>query len=179
MGKFINPFTDFGFKHIFGREMDKDILIEFLNDLLEGEHTIKDLRIMNNERLPETEQGRKVIFDIHCETDKGERIIIEMKNREQPHFKDRALYYLSHSVVEQGIKGTWDYELAAVYGAVSYTHLDVYKRQIYIFSPIQKGRACQKLKSERKHQLAPWSSDTKILPIPNRLVLSVYSCEEA
>ena len=27
MGKFINPFTDFGFKHIFGREMDKDILI--------------------------------------------------------------------------------------------------------------------------------------------------------
>ena len=71
MGKFINPFTDFGFKHIFGREMDKDILIEFLNDLLEGEHTIMDLRIMNNERLPETEQGRKVIFDIHCETDKG------------------------------------------------------------------------------------------------------------
>ena len=71
---------------------------------------------MNNERLPETEQGRKVIFDIHCETDKGERIIIEMQNREQPHFKDRALYYLSHSVVEQGIKGTWDYELAAVYG---------------------------------------------------------------
>ena len=48
MGKFINPFTDFGFKHIFGREMDKDILIEFLNDLLEGEHTIMDLRIMNN-----------------------------------------------------------------------------------------------------------------------------------
>lgn len=119
MGKFINPFTDFGFKHIFGREMDKDILIEFLNDLLEGEHTIKDLRIMNNERLPETEQGRKVIFDIHCETDKGERIIIEMQNREQPHFKDRALYYLSHSVVEQGIKGTWDYELAAVYGVFS------------------------------------------------------------
>ena len=50
MGKFINPFTDFGFKHIFGREMNKDILIEFLNDLLEGEHTIKDLRIMNNEQ---------------------------------------------------------------------------------------------------------------------------------
>ncbi|WP_455625081.1 Rpn family recombination-promoting nuclease/putative transposase [Parabacteroides sp.] len=116
MGRFINPFTDFGFKHIFGREMDKDVLIEFLNDLLEGEHVIKDLRILNNERLPETEQGRKVIFDIHCETDKGERIIIEMQNREQPNFKDRALYYLSHSVVEQGVKGTWDYKLAAVYG---------------------------------------------------------------
>ena len=64
MGKFINPFTDFGFKHIFGREMDKDILIEFLNDLLEGEHTIMDLRIMNNERLPETEQGRSSSISI-------------------------------------------------------------------------------------------------------------------
>ena len=106
MGKFINPFTDFGFKHIFGREMDKDILIEFLNDLLKGEHTIMDLRIMNNERLPETEQGRKVIFDIHCETDKGERIIIEMQNREQPRFNkeedecetdfERWIYVLKH-----------------------------------------------------------------------------------
>ena len=32
---------------------------QVLNDLLEGEHTIMDLRIMNNERLPETEQGRE------------------------------------------------------------------------------------------------------------------------
>ena len=61
MGKFINPFTDWGFKHIFGREVDKDILIEFLNDLLAGEHVITDLRIMNNEQMPETALERKVI----------------------------------------------------------------------------------------------------------------------
>ena len=59
MGKFINPFTDWGFKHIFGREVDKDILIEFLNDLLAGEHVITDLRIMNNEQMPETALERK------------------------------------------------------------------------------------------------------------------------
>ena len=97
--------------------MDKDILIEFLNDLLEGEHTIMDLRIMNNERLPETEQGRKVIFDIHCETDKGE--LDHNRDAEQgtaPLQGQGLILYLSHSVVEQGIKGTWDYELAAVYG---------------------------------------------------------------
>ena len=65
MGKFINPFTDFGFKHIFGREMDKDILIEFLNDLLEGEYTIMDLRIMNNERLPrQSKEGRSSSISI-------------------------------------------------------------------------------------------------------------------
>ena len=34
MSKFINPFTDYGFKLIFGREVSKDLLLEFLNDLL-------------------------------------------------------------------------------------------------------------------------------------------------
>ena len=44
MGKFINPFTDFGFKHIFGREMDKDILIEFLTTSSKGayDHGLED-----------------------------------------------------------------------------------------------------------------------------------------
>ena len=93
MGKFINPFTDFGFKHIFGREMNKDILIEFLNDLLKGEHTIMDLRIMNNERLPETEQGRKVIFDIHCETDKGCRTGNSPTSRTGPYTTSRTRWW--------------------------------------------------------------------------------------
>ena len=37
MGRFINPFTDMGFKRIFGQEATKDLLIDFLNDLLVGE----------------------------------------------------------------------------------------------------------------------------------------------
>ena len=42
MGRFINPFTDYGFKKIFGQELSKDLLIDFLNDLLEGERVITD-----------------------------------------------------------------------------------------------------------------------------------------
>ena len=53
MGKFINPFTDYGFKKIFGQEVSKELLIEFLNDLLEGERVITDLTFLNNEQLPE------------------------------------------------------------------------------------------------------------------------------
>ncbi len=45
MGKFINPFTDYGFKKIFGQEVSKELLIEFLNDLLEGERVITDLTL--------------------------------------------------------------------------------------------------------------------------------------
>ena len=116
MGRFINPFTDFGFKYLFGREVSKDVLIEFLNDLLQGERVITDLRFLNNEQEPEQKELRKVIYDIYCETDTGEYIIVEMQNRRQKNFKERGLFYQSQAIVNQGIKGNWDFKLDAVYG---------------------------------------------------------------
>ena len=94
MGRFINPFTDFGFKFLFGREVEKELLIDFLNDLLVGEHVITDIQFLNSEQQPEVKTERGLIYDIYCVTDTGERIIVEMQNREQPYFKDRALFYL-------------------------------------------------------------------------------------
>ena len=40
MGKFINPFTGLGFKHIFGHEITKELPPSFLNDLSAGEFQI-------------------------------------------------------------------------------------------------------------------------------------------
>ena len=117
MGTFINPFTDWGFKYIFGREESKDVLIEFLNDLLQGERVITDVRYINNEQIPEQMEKRKVIYDILCKTDTGEHIIVEMQNRWQEHFQDRALFYMSQSIVKQAVAGRkWDFKLDAVYG---------------------------------------------------------------
>ena len=117
MGKFINPFTDYGFKKIFGQEVSKELLIEFLNDLLEGERVITDLTFLNNEQLPIYPGERIAIYDIYCTTDTGEKIIVEMQNRSQVYFKERALYYLSHAIVRQGVKGeSWKFDIKAVYG---------------------------------------------------------------
>ncbi len=116
MGKFINPFTDYGFKFLFGREVEKELLIDFLNDLLVGEHVITDIQFLNNEQQPEAKTQRGIIYDIYCMTDTGERIIVEMQNREQPYFKDRALFYLARAVTQQAVKGPWDFRLDAVYG---------------------------------------------------------------
>ena len=114
MSKFINPLTDWGFKHIFGK---KEFLINFLNSLFEGEHVITDIRYLNNERHPEQISLKKVIYDIFCETETGEHIIVEMQNRWQEHFRDRALYYQAVSIAGQGLKSSeWDYKLTAVYG---------------------------------------------------------------
>ena len=34
--KYINPYTDFGFKKLFGTPLNKDLLISFLNSLFKG-----------------------------------------------------------------------------------------------------------------------------------------------
>ena len=81
MGKFINPFTDYGFKKIFGQDFNKDFLIDFLNVLLEGERHIVDINYVDKELLPSVKSERGIIYDVFCTTDTGEHIIVEMQNR--------------------------------------------------------------------------------------------------
>ena len=76
MSKYINPFLDWSFKYLFGRDSVKDILIGFLNALFAGKHVIVDVTFNNNEHQPEDQRGRAIIYDIFCTTGKGERIIV-------------------------------------------------------------------------------------------------------
>ena len=116
MGKFINPFTDVGFKIIFGQEFSKERLLDFLNALFDGEHVINNLTFLDKEQKAMFDGDRSPIYDILCETDSGEKIIVEMQNREHPNFKERMLYYASEAIVRQGEKGAdWNYDIKAVY----------------------------------------------------------------
>jgi predicted transposase/invertase (TIGR01784 family) len=115
-GVYINPLTDFGFKRIFGTDANKDLLIDFLNVVLNIDGGIKDLSYTNPEKQGRKKADPKVIFDLHCITGKGERIIIEMQNLSQTFFKDRALYYATFPIQEQGEKRKkWNYQLQPVY----------------------------------------------------------------
>lgn len=117
MGRFINPFTDMGFKHLFGEEASKSILIDFLNDLLEGEREVKDIKYLKTETLPEFAFGRGVIFDVLCTGNTGEQFIVELQNRSQLYVKDRFLYYMARAIDKQGVKGRdWNFSLCPVYG---------------------------------------------------------------
>ena len=116
MGKFLNPFSDVGFKRIFGQEMSKPLLLDFLNNLLEGERHITDLRFLDKEQLPVSSDDRSLIYDIYCKTDTGENIIVEMQNRPQASFKQRTIYYAAGSIARQGERGSeWCYDIKAVY----------------------------------------------------------------
>ena len=94
--KFINPYTDTGFKLIFGSEINKDIIIKFLNSLLD--ETITDITFRNVEALGLSRNDRKAVFDIFCKTDKEEMIIVEMQKSSQKYFSDRVLYYASFAI---------------------------------------------------------------------------------
>lgn len=117
MTKFVNPFTDKGFKIVFGQEICKPLLVEFLNDLLEGERKIEDISFMDKEMMPETLNGRVVIFDILCKDQDGTYFIVEMQNRMQDYFIERGLYYLCRMISQQGERGNaWKYDFCPVYG---------------------------------------------------------------
>ena len=116
MGKFINPFTDVGFKRIFGQEVSKPVLLAFLNSLLEGERKIVDLKFLDKEQLGISDGDRSLIYDVYCETDTKEHIIVEMQYKYQPYFKERSIYYTARSILEQGERGNeWRYNIEAVY----------------------------------------------------------------
>ena len=114
--KYINPFTDYGFKKLFGEELNKDLLLDFLNELLKGEQgQIKDLTYLKTEQLGTTEIDRKAIFDLYCENEKGEKFIVELQKTKQNFFKDRTVYYSTFPIREQAKRADWDYELKAIY----------------------------------------------------------------
>ncbi len=113
--RYINPFTDFGFKKLFGSEPNKDLLIDFLNQVLPVRHKIKDLTYARTEQLGNSETDRKAIFDLYCVGENGERFIVEMQKAKQNFFKDRGVYYSSFPIQEQARKGDWNYQLSAVY----------------------------------------------------------------
>jgi predicted transposase/invertase (TIGR01784 family) len=115
ISKYVNPYTDFGFKKLFGEEGSKDLLIDFLNQLLPAHHQIAQLSFKNPENFSNTAEERKAIFDIYCESASGERFIVEMQKAKMHFFKDRSLFYSTFPIREQGQKGVWNFRLLPVY----------------------------------------------------------------
>ncbi|MCX7099730.1 MAG: Rpn family recombination-promoting nuclease/putative transposase [Methylococcales bacterium] len=113
--KYFNPYTDFGFKKLFGEEGSKDLLQDFLNQLLPQHHQIAELTFKNPEKIASTAKERKAIYDIYCKTAQGEQFIVEMQKAKVNFFKDRALFYSTFPIKDQAKKGVWNFELKPVY----------------------------------------------------------------
>lgn len=128
MSRYICPTTDFGFKKLFGEEANKDIIMSFIQDVIELTSPLKDIRFLDKEQLPEWEGERAAIYDIFCESEDGSKFIVEMQKSRLKFMLDRLIYYSTFPIVAQAKKGTieviengekkvlpWDYKLAPIY----------------------------------------------------------------
>ncbi len=113
--RYLNPFTDFGFKKLFGSEPNKDLLLDFLNELIKEHGHIRDLTYLKAEQLGLSAYERRAVFDLYCESETGEKFIVEMQKAKQKYFKDRSVFYSTFPIREQAQQGEWDFQLNAVY----------------------------------------------------------------
>jgi len=116
MARYIDPKTDFGFKRLFAQEDSKDILKQFLFDVLKLDHPIQELTYIPNEQLPKGADERIGVYDVYCTDLLGQRFVVEMQRGYQTFIRDRVLYYSTFPIVHQAKKGTtWSFELVPIY----------------------------------------------------------------
>ena len=122
--KYIDLMVDWSFKRVFGTEVNKDILIEFLKVVF-PQFAITDITYIPTEQLGIMEDDRKAIFDVLCKTEDDKTFLVEMQRGAQKHFFERALYYTSFPIMKQGKKAIakedekgkdpWDFSLDGVF----------------------------------------------------------------
>ena len=112
--KYADLLDDDVFKLVFGRESTKDVMIEFLNQVI-PDRKIVDLEFIDKEMHPVERDAKGVVYDMFCKTDSGARIIVEVQRRKQPFYPERALYYSTFQIQRQVEAGADSYDFLPVY----------------------------------------------------------------
>ena len=133
--RYIDPMVDWSFKRLFGTEVNKDILIEFLKVIF-PEFDIEDITYLPTEQLGIMEKDRRAVFDVICRASDGKEFLVEVQRGAQEHFFERALFYTSFPILKQGKKAMekeegdpkklWNFRLDGVFflGILDYKHLE-------------------------------------------------------
>ena len=112
--KYADLLDDEVFKLVFGRESTKDVMIEFLNQVI-PDRKIVDLEFIDKEMHPVERDAKGVVYDMFCKTDQGTRIIVEVQRRKQPFYPERAIYYSTFQIQRQVEAGADSYDFLPVY----------------------------------------------------------------
>ena len=107
--RFVDPKNDVAFKKIFGDSGKTEILISFLNAVLELPSPIESLTYTSTYQTPMIEELKYTSLDVKAVDSNGREFIVEMQVEGNEKFGKRALYYLAKSYVGQ-IKVAEEYE---------------------------------------------------------------------
>jgi len=115
--KFADPTNDMAFKKIFGDENKTEVLISFLNSILDFKNNklIKFVTIANPYQIPQIKDLKNTIVDVKAINQDNEEFIVEMQVEKDKNFAKRSLYYTSKSYINQIEKGEEYYKLKKVY----------------------------------------------------------------
>ena len=131
--KFADPKNDLAFKKIFGNEKHKNILISFLNSVLDfkDEKTIVDVTMLNPYQVPKIPELKETILDIRATNRNDDTFIVEMQRKDLGNFTKRSLYYTSKAYTAQLPKGKDYSSLKKVY-FIGILNFDIFENKNYI-----------------------------------------------
>ena len=131
--KFADPKNDLAFKKIFGNEKHKNILISFLNSVLDfkDEKTIVDVSMANPYQIPKIPELKETILDIRAINRNGDTFIVEMQRKDLGDFTKRSLYYTSKAYSAQLPKGN-DYTVLKKVYFIGILNFNIFDNKNYI-----------------------------------------------
>lgn len=112
--KYADLLDDLAFKLVFGQESTKNVMIEFLNQVI-TDRKIVDVEFTDKEIHPNLRDKKTSIYDLLCKTDDGSRIIVELQKRKQDSYAERMLYYSMHQILKQVEAGTGTFDFCPIY----------------------------------------------------------------
>ena len=144
--RYADLLVDEVFKLVFGRESTKDVMIEFLNQVI-PDRKIVDLEFIDKEMHPIERDAKGSVYDMFCKTDDGARIIVEVQRRKQPFYPERALYYSTFQIQRQVEAGAKQYDFLPVYV------ISILDFMIDVKSPCDKVKTTYRLYEQESHTL--------------------------
>ncbi|MEM7132172.1 MAG: Rpn family recombination-promoting nuclease/putative transposase [Chloroflexota bacterium] len=101
--KFVNPKNDVAFKKIFGSEDKSEVLIGFLNAVLDlhGDQAIQTIRMRNPYQTPKIALLKQSILDIYATDNRGFTFIVEMQVANIASAFKRFTYYVTKEYSSQ------------------------------------------------------------------------------
>ncbi|MBD3808796.1 MAG: Rpn family recombination-promoting nuclease/putative transposase, partial [Epsilonproteobacteria bacterium] len=143
--KFADPKNDIAFKKIFGDEHKKEILISFLNAVLDfkDEKEIKDVEILNPYQVPKIEDLKETILDIRATDKSNHQFVVEMQKNDKGDFHKRSLYYTSKAYVNQLESGE-NYNLLKSVYFIGILNFNIFENENYISRHLILDKLTQK-----------------------------------
>ena len=114
--KFVDVKNDIAFRKIFANENRKEVLISFLNAILDftGDQAIVDVTLLNPFQIPKFLDGKATIVDVKARDQAGREYIVEMQVAELHGFSKRVLFYASQAYSTQIERGEFYHDLRPV-----------------------------------------------------------------